>query len=219
MTVSALRAHPIAPEASTAEEVLDFWFPTPEPADHAAWVKRLDWWFGGGANAAVAERFARIAEDAARGRLDHWARRPRSRLALIIALDQFPRALYPGTARAYAQDAAALAIAIEGLEVGHYAALGSPWEKTFFFMPLAHSEELRYVEAAVTLADALVEEAPPGQKRILRHSASQARGHRDVIATFCRHPHRNAVLGRASTPAEIAYLARGRFVHLRRPPQ
>jgi uncharacterized protein (DUF924 family) len=219
VTVTALRPPGCASEAATPEDVLDFWFPPAPAADHAAWVRQADWWFGGGSNAAIAARFARLADEAARGRLDHWSRQPRSRLALIIALDQFPRALYPGTPRAYAQDAAALALALEGLEIGHYASLATPWEKTFFFMPLGHSEELRYVETAVTLAEALAAEAPLGLERMLHHSVSQARGHRDVIATFGRHPHRNAILGRTSTPAEIAYLSRGRFVHLRRPPQ
>jgi uncharacterized protein (DUF924 family) len=75
-------------------------------------------WFGGGTDAAIAERLRR-SSSAVRGRLDHWSRRPRSRLALIIVLDQFSRSLYRGTPRAYAQDAAALAFVIEGLQIGH----------------------------------------------------------------------------------------------------
>jgi len=136
--------------------------------------------------------------------------RPRSRLALVIVLDQFSRSLYRGTPRAYAQDPAALALVIEGLQVGHYKALQTPWEKTFFLMPLGQAEELRYAEAAVTLAEGLIESGPPELRRILEHSASQARGHRDVIARFGRHPHRNAVLGRASTPEELAYIRKWR---------
>jgi len=66
------------------------------------------------------------------------------------------------------------------------------------------------------LAEGLIESGPPELRRILEHSASQARGHRDVIARFGRHPHRNAVLGRTSTPEELAYIARGDFVRLRR---
>ena len=82
-------------------------------------------------------------------------------------------------------------------------------------LPLGHSEELGDVERAVTLAEELVEDAPAELRRILEHSVSQARGHRDVIARFGRHPHRNAVLGRQSTPAELDYLASGKLVHKR----
>jgi uncharacterized protein (DUF924 family) len=198
------------------EEVLRFWFPDEERIDHETMLRRMEWWFGGGTDAAIAERFAPLLDKAIRGRLDHWARRPRSRLALILVLDQFSRSLYRGTPRAYAQDRAALKVAIDGLEIGHYAALGTVWEKTFFLLPLGHSEELRYADTAVVLAEGLAESGPPALRRILEHSVSQAPGHRDVIARFGRHPHRNEVLGRASTPAERAYVARGDFVHLRR---
>jgi uncharacterized protein (DUF924 family) len=197
------------------EDVLMFWFPERLISDYAAAVRRFEWWFGGGSNAVVAERFAPLLERAVRGELDHWSDSARSRLALIIVLDQFSRAIHGGTARAFAQDAKALALALQGIEIGHYAALETPWEKTFFFLPLGHSEELRHSEAAVELAEQLAEEAPPELRRILEHSASQARGHRDVIARFGRHPHRNAVLGRPSTPEELEYLASGQLVHTR----
>jgi len=68
----------------------------------------------------------------------------------------------------------------------------------------------------VTLVEGLIEPGPPELRGILKHSAAQARGHRDVIARFGRHPHRNEILGRTSTPEELAYIARGDFVHLRR---
>jgi len=210
-------------EASTAygttddaEDVLRFWFPDVEPIDHETMLRRMEWWFGGGTDAAIAECFAPLLDQAARGRLYHWSLRPRSRLALIIVLDQFSRSLYRGTPRAYEQDPAALQLVIEGLQVGHYKALLAPWEKTFFLMPLGHAEELRYADAAVTLAEGLIETGPPELRGILEHSAAQARGHRDVIARFGRHPHRNEILGRTSTPEELAYIARGDFVHLRR---
>ena len=198
------------------EEVLRFWFPDEQPINHETMLRRMEWWFGGGTDAAIAERFAPLVDQAVRGRLDHWARQPRSRLALVIVLDQFSRSLYRGTPRAYAQDPKALRLVVQGLEIGHYAALGTVWEKTFFIMPLGHSEELRYAETAVVLAESLIESGPPELRRILEHSASQARGHRDVIARFGRHPHRNALLGRTSTPEELAYIVRGDFVHLRR---
>ncbi len=203
--------------AEEAEEVLRFWFPELTGADHARMVRQFEWWFRGGADAAIAARFPGLLERASRGELDHWAREPRSRLALILILDQFSRSLYRDTARAFAQDPKALGLALEGIELGHFTALATPWEKTFFLLPLGHSEELLHLERAVGLAEQLVETAPPALRRILEHSASQARGHRDVIARFGRHPHRNAVLGRPSTPEELVYLASGKLVHTRAP--
>ena len=197
------------------ERVLAFWFPDLSGADHARMVRQFEWWFRGGADAAIAKRFAPLLERAARGELDHWSAQPRSRLALIIVLDQFPRSLYRDTARAYAQDPTALALALEGIRIGHYAGLQTPWEKTFFLLPLGHSEELAHLERAVALADELAAAAPPEFRKVLEHSASQARGHRDVIARFGRQPHRNAVLGRQSTADELEYLARDELVHKR----
>ena len=199
------------------EDVLGFWFPKQLSDEHAALVDQFKWWFGGGADAAVKERFTSVLEHAVRGELDHWSGEPRSCLALIIVLDQFSRSIYRNTAQAYAQDAKALALALRGIELGYLAALETPWEQTFFCLPLGHSEELTHLEKVVTLAEELVQWAPAKQRRILEHSALQARGHRDVIARFGRHPHRNAVLGRQSTINELEYLARGEFVHTRSP--
>jgi uncharacterized protein (DUF924 family) len=196
------------------EDVLSFWFPRDWAPIHATMVQQFEWWFRGGADSAIIERFAPLPERAARGELDYWAQAPRSRLALIV-LDQFSRSLYRDTARAFAQDPRALALALDGIEIGHYAALDSPWEKTFFFLPLGHSEELKHLEAALKLADDLVEQAPAELCNVLEHSAAQARGHRDVIARFGRHPHRNAVLARQSTAEELDYLASGQLVQMR----
>jgi len=201
------------------EEVLGFWFPELSNADHARMVLQFEWWFLGGTDSDIRHRFPLLLDRATRGALDDWSQTPRSRLALIIVLDQFSRSLHRDTARAFAQDEKALTLALEGIKIGHYDALATPWEKTFFLLPLAHSERLSYLERAVKLAEQLVQQAAPQFRRILEHSASQARGHRDVIARFGRHPHRNAVLGRESTPEELDYLASGQLVHTRTPPR
>lgn len=197
------------------EDVLRFWFPGNLRNDHAVMVRQFEWWFRGGADPAIIESFVPLVERASRGELDHWSHTPRGRLALIIVLDQFSRTVYRGSPGAFAQDPKALALALQGIEIGHYAALNTPWEKTFFLLPLGHSEELVHLEAAVKLAEELVEHAPPEVRKVLEHSASQARGHRDVIARFGRHPHRNEVLGRLSTPDELEYLATGQLIHTR----
>jgi uncharacterized protein (DUF924 family) len=80
-------------------------------------------------------------------------------------------------------------------------------------------EELSHLQRAVELAGQLVVQAPPVLRKILGHSAARARGHRDVIARFGRHPHRNALLGRQSTPEELEYLASGQLAHTRSPPR
>lgn len=86
------------------EDVLRFWFPEQLSADQSVLVRQFEWWFRGGANFAVAERFSLLLERASRGELDSWAHAPRSRLALIIVLDQFSRSVYRDTGRAFAQD-------------------------------------------------------------------------------------------------------------------
>ena len=205
------------PEES--EDVLRFWFPDLSGADHTRIVRQFEWWFRGGADSAIEARFVALFERAARGELDQWSVKARSRLALIIVLDQFPRSLYRNESRAFAQDPKALALSLEGLGSGHYSALATPWEKTFFLLPLGHSEVLAYQDRAVALTQEIAASAPPELRRILDHSASQARGHRDVIARFGRHPHRNALLGRQSTAEELDYLAREQLVHTRRLPE
>ncbi len=204
---------------SDAEVVLRFWFPSHLRDDHAVMASQFEWWFRGGTDSEIRQRFSKLLERAARGDLDDWGVVPRSRLALIIVLDQFSRSLFRGTPRAFAQDPKALALTLDGIELGHYAALANPWERTFFSMPLGHSEELRHLETAVALAEELARQAPEELRKVLEHSASQARGHRDVVARFGRQPHRNAILGRRSTPGEIEYLAKGELVHLRSVPR
>lgn len=178
-------------------------------------VRQWEWWFRGGANANIIEHFSPLLEQAMRGELDAWSREPRSRLALILVLDQFSRSIYQGTAQAFAQDSKACALTLEGIDVGHYAALETPWEKTFYFLPLGHSEDLRNLELAINLADDLVQESPQEYSALLKFSAAQARRHRDVLTQFGRHSHRNEALGRQSTPEELEYLASGQLVHTR----
>jgi len=200
----------------TAQDVLRFWFPEEsslrQPADL---LRQVEWWFRGGADAEIINKFSALLERAERGELDAWAGSARSRLALIIVLDQFSRSIHRGSARAYANDPKALSLAREGIEIGHAAALKNPWEQIFFGLPLGHSEDLASQELGVRLMGQLVLEAPPEFRVMLEFSAEQARGHRDVIARFGRHPHRNEVLGRPSTPEESDYLARNQLIHTR----
>jgi uncharacterized protein (DUF924 family) len=199
------------------QDVWQFWFPRlpHKLRQRSAMLHQWQWWFRGGADAEIVERFAPLLELASKGELDSWVREPRSRLSLILILDQFSRSLHRSTPQAFAQDSKACALALEGIDIGHYAALKTPWEKTFFLLPLGHSENLKNLDLAVKLAEKLVSEATQDDRPWLEFSAEQASRHREIIARFGRHPHRNEVLGRRSTPEELEYLASGQLVHQR----
>jgi uncharacterized protein (DUF924 family) len=203
------------------QAVYDFWFPSGlDDADLPTHWRMLEWWMRGGANAEM-PRFLPVVEAAKSGRLDHWLATPRGRLSLILALDQFPRGVFAGTPEAYASDPDALHIAEEGLRNGHYDAIARPWEKLFFLLPLAHAEgpdHLERMRRVVAISERSLDEVPARLQPIYQFSLSQARGHLEVISRFGRFPHRNLILGRASTPDEAAYLAKGDFVHTRQPP-
>jgi uncharacterized protein (DUF924 family) len=200
--------------------VYDFWFPLGlDRADLETHYRMLEWWFRGGVNAELS-LFAPLVDAAAAGDLNHWLAIPLGRLSLIVVLDQFPRGLFAGTPKAFAFDRQALAITTEGLPIGHYDALLRSWEKAFFALPLIHAEgpdHLARADRGVALSEKRLAEGPPLLRPIREFGLGQARGHREVIARFGRHPHRNAVLGRASTPEEAAYVEKGDFVHNRRP--
>lgn len=206
--------------AQNWRKVHDLWFPPGLDADAETHRQMMHWWFGGGSNAAM-RPFAPLLEAARAGRLDGWRATPLGRLSLILVLDQFPRGLFAGTPDAYASDPQALRIAEEGMANGHHAALAGPWEKMFSAMPLVHAEgpdHRQRLERVVALSQSVVREAPGHLRPLYEFSAGQARGHLDVVTRFGRFPHRNPILGRASTPDEAAYLAKGDFVHKRRPP-
>ena len=200
--------------------VLEFWFPDSPDVDAGTHDRHWRWRMMGGADGEIIRRFADLTGKAAAGDLDHWAEDPRGRLALIIALDQFPRSVWRDTARAFAQDEKALALVMEGHGNGHYEALERPWEKAVYNLPLGHCEgpgHLDRLDRAMALAQDLFAAAPEGLKGIYGFIAQQPVEVRKVIAAFGRHPHRNAVLGRPSTPEEEAYIAAGEFPHRRTP--
>lgn len=201
-------------------EVLGFWFPEGRSFEIGAETHRDHWFWRmrGGADGEIEARFSELTAEGAAGNLDHWASSPEGRLALIILLDQFSRSLWRGSPRAFAQDPAALALSMEGLANGHYAALPVPWFRIIHGLPLGHCEgpdHLARVDRLIALREAIAAEARPQLRPIYRALVKQARDVREVIATFGRHPHRNEVLGRHSSPAEEVYLREGNFPHER----
>ncbi|MCD6054917.1 MAG: hypothetical protein K0Q96_2109 [Rubrobacteraceae bacterium] len=149
--------------------------------------------------------------------MDHWADTPRGRLALIIVLDQFSRHIYRGSPLSYSQDEKALKLALEGIDLGMDREL-KPVERNFFWLPLGHSENLALHERSVKHAEEEVANAPPNLRTMAEFGISQAKAARNVIARFGRHPHRNEILGRTSTPEELGYLRTETPPHMRRAP-
>jgi uncharacterized protein (DUF924 family) len=165
----------------------------------------------------IIERFGETLEQARRGELYHWADTSRGRLALIIVLDQFSRNIYRGSPLSYSQDEKALRLALEGIDLGMDREL-APVGRNLFWLPLGHSEDLALHERSVRHADEEAANAPPHLRAMAEFVVSQARAARNVIARFGRHPHRNEILGRDSTPEELEYLRTEAPPHLRQPP-
>ena len=206
--------------ASGPEEVLSYWFPeginNVDPETLRRQGKR---WMQGGpeVDKEITERFGKLLEQARRGELEHWADTPRGRLALVIVLDQFSRHIYRGSPLSYAQDEKALELALEGIDLGMDRELGA-MERNFFWLPLGHSEDLALHERSVRHAEEEAANAPLHLKALYEFGVSQAEAARSVIARFGRHPHRNEILGRTSTPEELEYLRTETPPHLRQPP-
>jgi uncharacterized protein (DUF924 family) len=196
-----------------ALSILEFWFGS-RPYTRQSVARHARLWFGDAAapelrpqiDEALRLRFATLAAAAARGQFDVWESSPRRRLALILLLDQFPRGIYRGTARAYAQDHRALALAVSGTQLGADAAL-DPVERIFFYMPMQHAESAELQEESVSAFRRLAAEGPAELAHIFTLAAQHAEQHRDVIERFGRFPHRNRVLGRLSSVEEKDWLA------------
>ena len=189
-----------------ARAVREYWFGT-RALTPAALGERLQFWFGeAGApqDEEIRARFGSLVERAAAGELASWADGPRRRLSLILLLDQFPRNIFRGTARAFATDEQALALTLSAAD----GALEPP-ERIFFYMPLQHAESLEAQDEAIAAFRRLLGEVPPEFHAIFANTLGHAEEHRAIIERFGRFPHRNAVLGRASTPAEIEWLEAG----------
>lgn len=153
----------------------------------------------------IKERFGEDLERAGRGDYDDWKRHPASHLALLLLLDQFSRNIYRGTQQAFAFDDQALENSLDALDAEQDRAV-SPIARTFFYMPLQHSEQLGHQQRCVALMQELFDSAPDDQRDIFGSFLDAAKDHRNIIEQFGRFPHRNEILGRDSTPDEKAYL-------------
>jgi uncharacterized protein (DUF924 family) len=197
-----------------ARSVRAFWFGD-GPLAAAALSERMRFWFGGEPSALrarrdaeIQRRFGALFERAVAGELGSWADGPRRRLSLILLLDQFPRNMFRGTARAFASDEAALALTLSGMQSAADAAL-EPVERMFFYMPLQHAEHADAQEESVAAYRRLLAEAAPELHDIFASTLRSAENHRGIIVRFGRFPHRNRALRRDSSDEERAWLARG----------
>ncbi|MEO8487189.1 MAG: DUF924 family protein [Betaproteobacteria bacterium] len=175
-------------------DILAFWF---GPAPHAAreaWFRKDDAF-----DATIRARFGDAVDNAIGGAYEAWGATPHGALARIVLLDQFTRNIHRGTPRAFAGDALALACANALVEAGDDRAL-DPFERWFAYLPFEHTETLGTQERSLALFGALARETGVGDP------LAWAEKHAVVVRRFGRFPHRNAILGRPSTPEEIAFL-------------
>jgi uncharacterized protein (DUF924 family) len=188
------------------DRVLAFWFGPPGSATEIAGRQRKLWFGKSPANdRAVTERFAATLAAATAGHLDHWARTPRGRLALVIVLDQFPHHIHRDQPQAFATDPQSLALSLDALAAGEDRQL-APIERVFLYLPLEHAESLELQERSVSLYEQLAHQAAADERALFDGFLDYARKHLDVVARFGRFPHRNEILGRPSTPDELEFL-------------
>ena len=179
-------------------------------ADHVTPASIVDFWVQVGSDrwykrdaaldAEIVARFGATHAAAAEGKLTAWENSGEGALALLLLLDQFPRNMFRDSARAFATDAAARAIAERAIARG-FDASAAPDLRRFFYLPFMHSEALVDQERCIALCRAA------GDEEGVKYGVI----HRDIIAAFGRFPHRNRVLGREMTPQELTFLSEGGF--------
>jgi uncharacterized protein (DUF924 family) len=184
----------------TSREVLDFWFGAPGSATDGQ--PRREWFIKNEAfDEQIRQRFVAAIDQAIAGGLREWdAEGPQGVLARILVLDQFTRNAFRNTPRAFAGDGLALSAARHLADSGAHKEL-APWQRSFAYMPFEHAEDAFMQERAVELFTALAFEHPGFDETL-----DYAHRHRGVIARFGRFPHRNEILGRASTLEETEFL-------------
>ncbi len=179
----------------TAKQVVDTW----REAGPAKWFAKDEAF-----DRSLARDFEAAHHAAARGELDEWAKDAQGALALLILLDQVPRNIFRESGHAFATDGKARAIAKAAISAGHDQTVEAKM-RPFFYLPYEHSEDMGDQDEAVRLCAALKE--AEGDADTLKW----AEIHRDIIVRFGRFPHRNAALGRRTTPSEQTFLDEGGF--------
>jgi uncharacterized protein (DUF924 family) len=188
------------------DTVLQFWFGELDANGRADAEHSARWWKKDEAfDAQIRTRFGELHAAVARGERDDWLESDRGCLAYVIVLDQFSRNMFRGTGQAFAYDAAALRAALAAIARRVDQRLG-PDGRSFLYMPLMHSEDIAVQERCVELFAALRQTAEGTWQEAAASALSYAEQHRDIVKRFGRFPHRNALLGRKSTPEELEFL-------------
>ena len=184
---------------SQAQAVLDFWFGAAHDPQHL--LPRDQWFVRDPAfDALIGQRFGDLIERALDGEIADWSAAPSGALAQILVLDQFTRNVFRGSARAFAGDARALAVARALVASGHDRTL-SGVQRQFVYLPFEHAEDLAMQREALRLFAQLERDVPA-----LAGLLQWAQRHHDIVERFGRFPHRNAALGRTSTLEELTFL-------------
>ena len=188
------------------QSILAFWFGTDADDAIAAKQQTALWWAKRDeTDTLIRERFETAVTAAGNGSLQDWAATASGRLALIILMDQFTRNIYRDSPAAFSLDDRARELCLTGLERGDDKAL-RPIQRVFFYLPLEHSETVEDQQRSVALFNALADEAPSDRRELFAGFANYALRHQVIIERFGRFPHRNAILGRVSTPEEVEFL-------------
>lgn len=187
------------------DDILCYWFGELDEAGLCTGNRNSLWFASNPAiDRAIGERFGSLVARALAGELEEWAAQDRGLVALVLLLDQFTRNIHRGTPGAFSGDGRALTLAQGAVESGRHRRLPVT-HQVFLYLPLEHCEDLDVQEECVTLFEELAVITGSGE---IADFTRYAVAHRDVIARFGRFPHRNAILGRDSTPEELAYLER-----------
>ncbi|MEM0953418.1 MAG: DUF924 family protein [Pseudomonadota bacterium] len=189
-----------------ASQILNFWF-GPLTADGMPLEDRNSVWFNGGeaVDAEIRQRFGADVERALAGDLDDWRLEANGLVALMLLLDQFTRNIYRGVPAAFSGDEKALALARTAIEENQDLALPTIY-RVFLYNPFQHAESLADQTKGVELVQTLLAQCGDASRDYVANSLRYFQAHLDVIEKFGRFPHRNAVLGRASTPEERAFM-------------
>lgn len=190
--------------------VLRYWFGR-DPDDPGLAKERASLWWSKApqTDKEIRERFKTLVLAAGRGFLGNWKSTVHGRLALILLTDQFPRNIYRGQPQAFAFDGIALELSLKGLASWEDRLL-KPIHRVFFYLPFEHSEVLEHQHRSVDLFRELVLEVPVSRKQTFAGFLNFAIRHCAIIERFGRFPHRNAILGRESTPEEVDFLKQPR---------
>jgi uncharacterized protein (DUF924 family) len=193
-------------DGESIADILGYWFGpldghgVSSPQQHKLWFTSR-----AATDAHIRSHYGELLQAALAGRLDHWAGSRDGLIALVVVLDQFSRNIHRGTSRAFAGDKQALALAQQAVANGVDRQMPTI-HRVFLYIPYEHSENPGVQDQGVALFDGLLETCPEQVSGEVSGYRQYSVAHRDVIARFGRFPHRNIILGRTSTAAELQHL-------------